>query len=334
MVQERRKLGRGIRSLMNASPVPNRGDSETAGPTSRPVPTGTDGLAADQARTPNDVFLEIDVHAVVPNTYQPRISFPDDDIRALAESIRESGLVQPIIVRPATGGIDERYELISGERRWRAARMLELDRIPAIVRRLDDRDAAMWALAENIQRADLNPIEQARAFRRLHAEFDLAHGEIASRLGLSRVAVTNTLRLLDLDEWTLAQVERGKLSAGHGRALLTIDEVDARQSLARQAAEDGWSVRRLEREVNDRRQPATPVTAASSPAAASTPASTSASIRELEQRLSAYLGTDVHINTGTGRDRGKLIISFYDLDQFDGLLSRIGFATSELARTL
>ena len=202
------------------------------------------GLAALVAEFPAGQvsMMELELSQVRPNPRQPRKSFEREAIDALAESIKHDGVVQPIIVRD--GG--EGYEIVAGERRWRAAKLAGLRTIPALVRPVDDRDSLILALAENVAREDLNAVEQARAYAVLSDELDLSQTEIARRVGKSRPAVANTMRLLELPDAALGLIEDGTLSEGHGRAVLQVQGQDERLALARQAAKRGLSVRETE----------------------------------------------------------------------------------------
>jgi len=204
------------------------------------------GLAAILSVAPKDEgeeLRDIPVELIGPNPNQPRRSFDEESLLALAESIRSRGMLQPVLVRPLVGG---RYELIAGERRWRAARIAERDTVPAVVRRDDDAESLELALIENMAREDLNPVEEARACAALVEELGLTREEVGLRVGRSRVAVSNLIRLLELPDEALALIERGELSEGHGRALLTAEDHDRRRTLARAAAASRWSVRELE----------------------------------------------------------------------------------------
>jgi ParB family chromosome partitioning protein len=204
------------------------------------------GLAAILSVAPRDELQElrpIPVDMVDPNPNQPRHAFDEDSLMSLAGSIRTSGVLQPVLVRPLPSG---RYELIAGERRWRAAQLAELDAIPAVVRRHDDTASLELALIENMAREDLNPVEEARACAALVEELGLSREDVGLRVGRSRVAVSNLIRLLDLPDEALDLVEHGDLTEGHGRALLLTDDHAARRTLARDAARNRWSVRELE----------------------------------------------------------------------------------------
>jgi len=196
-------------------------------------------VSAEEGRE-RDELREIAVELVSPNPRQPRKAFDQDALQALADSLDEQGVVQPVIVRPVAGGT---YELVAGERRWRAAQLAGLERIPALVRDRDDAQSLEVALVENMAREDLNPVEEARAVAALVEELGLTREQVGRRVGRSRVAVSNLLRILDLPDEALALLEAGTLSEGHGRALLLADDHADRRRLARLAAEQGWSVR-------------------------------------------------------------------------------------------
>ncbi len=209
------------------------------------------GLAAILAVTPREDVEElrhVPLELIDPSPHQPRRAFDEEQLLGLAESIKARGVLQPVLVRPLPGG---RYELIAGERRWRAARTAELETIPAIVRHHDDSASLEMALIENMAREDLNPIEEARACAALVEELGLTREDVGLRVGRSRVAVSNLIRLLDLPDEAQQLIERGDLSEGHGRALLLAEDHADRRSLARTAASAGWSVRELESRARD-----------------------------------------------------------------------------------
>jgi ParB family transcriptional regulator, chromosome partitioning protein len=205
------------------------------------------GLAAILAASPKDEPEElrrVAVELIDPNPNQPRRQFEEEALTALATSLQERGVLQPVLVRPLPGG---RYELIAGERRWRAAQLAGLEQVPAIVRHQDDAASLELAVIENMAREDLNPVEEARACLALVEELGLTREDVGRRVGRSRVAVSNLIRLLDLPDDVLELLERGELSEGHGRALLLAKDHDARRRLARAAADAGWTVREVER---------------------------------------------------------------------------------------
>jgi len=207
--------------------------------------SGTPGPSGDDLRN-------VPVELIVPNPRQPRRSFDEDALLALSGSMRERGVLQPVLIRPVAGGT---YELVAGERRWRAAQLAGLDTIPALVRARDDAESLEAALIENMAREDLNPVEEARACAALVEELGLTRESVGLRVGRSRVAVTNLLRLLDLPDEVLALLERGDLSSGHGRALLLASDHADRRRLARSAVAESWSVRTLEARAREANAP-------------------------------------------------------------------------------
>lgn len=254
------------------------------------------GLAAILAAAPRDdeeELRQIPVELISPNPHQPRSQFDEESLVALADSIRSRGVIQPVLVRPLAGG---RYELIAGERRWRAAQMAELESVPAIVRERDDAASLELAVIENMAREDLNPVEEARACVGLVEELGLTREEVGLRIGRSRVAVSNLIRLLDLPDDALALLERRELSEGHGRALLLASDNAVRRSLARQAAAAGWSVRELESRAR---------TAADGPGSrkrakhetAEHP-DRQAAVEQIADALGAALGADIEVRAG------------------------------------
>jgi ParB family transcriptional regulator, chromosome partitioning protein len=200
-------------------------------------------VSGDSGRAQEHELRELPIDLIAPNPKQPRRRFDQDSLQALAGSLGGQGVLQPVLVRPTVGGT---YELIAGERRWRAARMAGLEAIPALVRARDDKEALELALIENMAREDLNPIEEALACAALIEELGLTREEVGRRVGRSRVAVSNLVRLLDLPEGVIELMQEGALSEGHGRALLLAEDHDARRNLARAAVRDGWSVRTTE----------------------------------------------------------------------------------------
>ena len=258
-----------------------------------------------------DVPLEL----IKPNPRQPRQQFEETALLALAESIRERGVLQPVLVRPLPGGT---YELIAGERRWRAAQLAELETIPALVRAQDDAASLELALIENMAREDLNPIEEARACTLLVDELGLTREDIGRRVGRSRVAVSNLLRLLDLPDEVIDLLAAGHLTEGHGRALLTARDHDDRRRLARLAVQEGWSVRQTEARARaaaggprrSRRRPAEPHP------------DQAAGARRLSDALSRTLGSDV---TVTPRGDGyRIVLDFADPGAAEALAERLG----------
>ncbi len=257
-------------------------------------------LSVSTAGDESDDLRAVPVELVAPNPNQPRRSFDEAALEALAGSLRERGVLQPILVRPVAGGT---YELVAGERRWRAAKLAGLETIPALVRARDDAGALEAALIENMAREDLNPVEEARACAALVEELGLTRETVGLRVGRSRVAVSNLLRLLDLPDEAIELLERGDLTAGHGRALLLAEDHADRRSLARAAAAEGWSVRTLEaraRERNTSREAATPV------ARPTTHPDQQAAAAEIADALSGALGVEVTVRPRAGGYRVEL----------------------------
>jgi len=257
---------------------------------------------------------ELHVDLVAPNPVQPRKRFDEEALQALADSVKERGVLQPVLVRPRPGGS---YELVAGERRWRAARLAGLETLPALVQQRDDARSLEDALIENMAREDLNPIEAARAVAGLVEELGLTREEVGRRVGRSRVAVSNLLRLLDLPDEALALVEDGSLSEGHGRALLLADDHTARRSLARAAVQGGWSVRVVEQRAREANAPARK---AKRGRAAVHPDQEAAATR-ISEALGAALGTEVRVRPrGTGY---KVELAFEDVDEALALARRL-----------
>jgi ParB family chromosome partitioning protein len=266
------------------------------------------------ARDDAPELREVAVELIRPNPAQPRKRFDDDALNALAESLAERGVLQPVLVRPRPGGS---YELVAGERRWRAARLAGLETMPALVQHREDEASLEVALIENMAREDLNPVEAARAVAALVEELGLTREEVGRRVGRSRVAISNLLRLLDLPDEALALVEDGSLSEGHGRALLLADDHAERRRLARAAVESGWSVRVLEqraREANAGPRAARKGRAAVHP-------DQEAAANEIAEVLGDALGIEVRVRPrGTGY---KAEIAFDSIDDAAALAARV-----------
>lgn len=330
----RRKLGRGLGSLISTpvriEPQPSRLPAMASDVPAQATPASGFKPQTDAAEVSG--LRSLPVGSIVPNPRQPRQDFDEASLQALANSIRISGVMQPVVVRQSSDG--SAFELIAGERRWRAAQRAGLAAIPAIVRDVDDRTAAEFSLVENLQREDLNPIERAQAFQRLMSEFHLTHAEIAERVGLDRSSVSNHLRLLDLDDSAVTAVRSGRLTMGHAKALLALTNIEHRSRLAAEAVRQEWSVRELERRARDA---ATLSNASGGPLAAQPPARRSAAmpnplathLADLEKRLREHLGTKVAVVPGRAKGSGRLIIDFYSIDQFEGLLKRLDFDMTE-----
>ena len=296
---EKRGMGRGLSAILSVT-AEDVADQGTGG-----------GPAGDELR-------ELKVAEVHPNPNQPRKRFDDEALQALADSLGERGVLQPVLVRPSPAGSG--FELVAGERRWRAARLAGLDTLPAIVRERDDATTLEDALIENVAREDLNPVEEARAVAGLVEELGLTREAVAKRIGRSRVAVSNLLRILDLPDETLDLLEAGSLTEGHGRALLMAEDHADRRRLARAAAAEGWSVRVTEdraRKANATEREATKGRAALHPDQLE-------AAEDITAALGAALGRDVRVKPrGTGY---RVELVFDSADEAVALAERLGTA--------
>jgi len=266
-------------------------------------------LGADEpsAAVGGDALASLAIDALQPGRFQPRAHIGQEGLAELAESIKAQGVMQPILARPLGAG---RYEIVAGERRWRAARMAGLATVPALVRDVPDRNALAIALIENLQREDLNPLDEAQGIKRLTEEFGMTHAEAAEAVGRSRAAITNALRLLELAPPVQALLREGKLDMGHARALLALPAL--RQiDLAREAVARQLSVRQVEKRV------------AGLTARPAARARSDRDVARLEDELSGQLGTTVSIRTGAKPGSGKLIVHYSSLDQLEALLNRL-----------
>jgi len=299
MASKRPSLGRGLEALLGKQPLAK--------------PSGETGAAGA-----DEELLRLPVDLLDRGRYQPRVDMRPESLEELAQSIRVQGVVQPIIVRPVSAtarGEAQRYEIIAGERRWRAAQMAGLHEIPAVIRRVPDEAAMAMALIENIQRENLNPLEEARALERLIGEFEMTHQAAADAVGRSRAAVSNLLRLLELADEVKSLVERRELEMGHARALLGLEDAKRQIEVAALVARKGLSVRETEalvRRILAHGKQEKPVP----------PPGRDANIRKLESDLTDRLGARVHLQHGAS-GKGKLVISYNNLDELDGILAHI-----------
>ena len=299
----RNALGRGLGALIRK---PEREPVQEH--VQQPAPVT--GAAVAPARTPAGPQM-VDIDLIEASPFQPRTHFREEGLAELAQSIQASGIIQPLVLRTMGGS---RFQLLAGERRWRAAQRAGLARVPAVIREVSDAGALEITLVENIQREDLNAIEEARAFDRLMSEFNLTQEEVASRTGKDRVTIANAVRLLRLDKPILDLIEDGRLSAGHGRALLAITDAKPRLLLARRAARGTLTVRQLERLASRRARAAT-----STAGPALLDANTRAALDQLQQAL----GTRVELRAPTKTRPGELVIEYYDEAQLTGLYDRL-----------
>jgi ParB family chromosome partitioning protein len=286
MATKKRGLGRGLDALLG-------GDSSKKAVD--PVSTG---------------LAEIPVEWIQPGKYQPRRIIDDEALQELASSIRAQGVMQPIVLRSIG---ENRYEIIAGERRWRATQLAGLDKIPCVIKEVNDEAAVAMSLIENIQREDLNPMEEALALQRLIEEFDLTHQQVAEAVGKSRAAVSNFLRLINLAPEVTQMLVHGDIEMGHARALLSLTD-DQQGKIAREIASSGLNVRQAEALVRK---------LTSSEGKAPQAKKVDSDTKQLENRLSANLGQPVEIKH-TAKGKGKLVIKYSSLDELDGVLSRFG----------
>jgi ParB family chromosome partitioning protein len=267
------------------------------------------------ALAPGESVRKVSLSDVVPSPLQPRTNFADDQLTELKDSIKEHGIIQPLIVRLRNG----RHELIAGERRWRAARELGLAEVPVIVREASDKDVLEMALIENLQRAGLNPIEEALAYQRLAKEFNLRQEDIAQRVGKNRATVANAIRLLDLPSGVQLRLREGTLSTGHAKVLLSLKEKPDMESAAEQIVQKGLTVRAAEKLVDQILNPPKP-----KPQPVGPGVELSSALRSVEQKLTSHFSTAVSVHHG--EKKGRLELEYYGVDDLNRLLSLMGIS--------
>jgi len=293
----RKTLGRGLDALIPTRPLDLEGERSDVG----------GGAPATLA------LNEVEIDRIQPNRYQPRDHFDATKLQELAESMRQNGVLQPLLVSPRGDG----FELVAGERRLRAARLAGLTRVPVVVRDVGGRESLKLALLENVQREDLNPIEEARGYRRLIDEFDMTQLELAERLGKSRSAIANAMRLLQLPEDLQRRIQAGEITAGHARALLGAPTLEEQQELATIVRERGLSVREVEALAHGRR--------GDSPRKAAAAVTANPALQELERRLEQRLGTRVRIHARKGDgSSGRIEIEYYGLADLERIFTAAG----------
>lgn len=295
----RNALGRGLGALIREPDVVAAGTGAATAAAAAPAP-----------QSPNVGPAQVDIDLIEPSPYQPRTRFNAEALEELARSIQTTGIIQPLVLRPRGA----RYQLIAGERRWRAAQRAGLHSVPAVIRDVPEELALEITLIENIQREDLNPLEQARAFDRLMTEFHLTQEEVADRTGKERATVANALRLLKLEKPLQDLIEDARISAGHGRALLAIADGKLRLALAQRAARRGLTVRQIERLAARRTR------------AGSAPTEQPAldpNMRAAIDELQRHLGTKIHLKPPSKGKPGELIIEYYDDEQLSGIYEQL-----------
>jgi ParB family transcriptional regulator, chromosome partitioning protein len=303
-------LGRGLQSLM--------GPIITDGTEINNIPyEQTKDYNSINNKMLGDFYKEIEVDLITANPYQARTIWNEKELQELADSIRVNGIVQPILVRPANGG----YQIIAGERRFRAAKLASLQKVPALIRQASEEQVHEWSLVENIHRVDLNPIERAKAYRDYINAFSLSQTEAADRLGQDRSVVANYLRILDLPQEIRQMIIDGQLNMGQARAILSLPSDELRRKLANRAMAGRLSVREVERMVKvyiEGNTQSEKIVKVKPP-----------NIQDIESKLSSQLGTKVSIETRKNGRKGKIIIEFYSLDEFDSITERLGVSCIE-----
>ena len=300
MAPAKARLGRGLDSLVSPE-----------SPTTAPAAVASGAAVAGSAKPGSVQFIPLD--RIGPNPLQPRSDIDPDSLTGLVDSLRTSGLIQPIVVRRHNDG----FQIIAGERRWRASKQAGLDAIPAVVREASEHDMIEIALIENIQRAELNPIDRAAAYAAYMSRLSLTQDQASHRLGQDRATIANYVRLLDLDKQVRELLISGKISMGHARALLGLSDPAEQRKLAKIIVQKNLSVRRAEDLVRQSRQTSSPIPARAEDLAKQ------ANLRELEDRLSRRLGRKVRIRPRGSGEKGDIVINFSSLDEFDELVAKL-----------
>ena len=310
-----KRLGRGLSSLIRADlNAPAVAEPEVRGATAPPAsPAAPDTKAPPTSPSERAVHV-LRLDQIRTNPAQPRRTFDPERLEALAASLMQRGALQPIVVRPIEGG----YELVAGERRLRASKLAKLETVPVIVRDVRDDDMLELALIENVQRENLNPVEKARAYRTLIQKYGLSQEEAAVRMGEDRSSVANIIRILGLGERALELLSTGELSVGHGKALLAVADIARQSAMAEQIVSEGWSVRRTEAAITESAR------AASAPATSSASSEQRPAVREMQDQLTSILGTRVSLKEGRKRHSGRIVIEYYNLDDFERITERLG----------
>jgi ParB family chromosome partitioning protein len=288
----RQALGRGLESL-----IPLQGDP-------------------DQSVPHPDTASTVGIDRIVPNPFQPRQDFDPQELEELASSVLEKGIIQPILVRPKSDG---QFEVVAGERRWRAAKLAGLAQVPVVIRTMEDAESLEIAIIENVQRSDLNPVEEALAYQQLISEFSLTQEDVAQKVGKNRSSVSNTLRLLKLPQGVLNKVRDGRLSEGHARALLSIEDIDVMERLADKILRDNLSVRETEKIAGGIKSGPEE----SKPVKTKKPDFKDPHTRHLEDELKRKLGTQVKVSPKSA-SKGKIEIDYYSLEDLDRIISILG----------
>lgn len=317
MAKAKPRLGKGLAGLISGNA--SKGNDAAASPASK----GPNSSAVATAKSPKQVaeapagapgFMEVPVNRVEPNPYQPRREFEDSQLSDLAESIRSEGLIQPIVVREVNGS----YQLIAGERRWRAFKLLKLSKIPARIVKAGDSSSASMALIENLQRENLNPVEEAMGYASLLRDFDLTQEQVAERVGKGRATIANALRLLTLSDEIRGYLATGLLSTGHAKVLLGLENKQEQTLIARRIIEEGVSVRGAEALIDRLRRSGK----AKSSGGRELPAAEASAIEDIEKRMTSYLNTTVALKHAP--KKGRITIEYAGNDDLQRILEKIG----------
>ncbi len=298
--EKQKHLGRGLESLLGSFDSPEAQS-----------PAGTALQQSDAGSTRKELLVQISLDEIKPNPYQPRSEWKEEELEELAESIQANGIIQPVILRKNT----THYEIVAGERRFRAAKMVGLDKIPAVIRQASDEQMLELALVENIHRSNLNPIERAKAYKNYIQNFSISQTEAAERLGENRSVIANHLRLLDLPQEVKKMLTGERLSMGHARALLSLPDDDLRKKLANRAMAGRLSVREVEKQVKKY---------LSGDEKKKKKKEKPANVLDLEKRMTDRLGTKVNIKTNKNMQKGRIVIEFYSIDDFDRITDKMG----------
>ncbi len=316
-----RRLGRGLASLMSNTRLTPPAQASAVADAPPPAPARYEPASpAPEPPQPDDTLLQLSPDEIRPNPHQPRKTFDEAELAELADSIRQQGLLQPLVVVPNPQNGQGGYVLIAGERRLRASKLAGLERVPCVLRTATRQQMLEWALVENVQRADLNPVERAQAYRDYLDRFGATQQQLAERLGQPRSTVANFLRILDLCDDAQALILSGQLSFGHAKVLASLAGQPARQAeLARQAAEQGLSVRQLEALLGQ--APPEP------PAQPETPPSAKSKtqyVQDLERQLTRSIGTKVVIQPGRKKNAGRILLEYYSIEDFERITEALG----------
>lgn len=321
--KEAKEVKTSPKNIQKAKKVEKPKSSGKGGKKSTPAKALVEDVQASDPVESSSGIQEVSVESIAPNPYQPRQDFDQTALTELTQSVLQEGILQPLILTTNPGDAAYPYALIAGERRLRAAKLAGLSQVPCIVREASKKQRLEWAIIENIQRADLNPLERAKAYKECMSQFSLTQENVAKQMGQARSTVANHLRLLDLEESVQEMIASGQLSFGHARTLAALLEDPPRQlRLARKAISEGLSVRKLEALVSEKPMSDAVVSKRTTP-------EKPAYVRDMEQRLTESVGTRVTIQPGRSKNTGRLVLEYYNLDDFDRISTALGLMPAE-----